>query len=535
MAFRFFTLTLIFGVLYGLLGFNLYRLQIKKSEYYVEKVEARSETLSALDLRRGQIFFTDRNNKLIPVALNKDYPVVYAVPKEIENPSAAAEIISSITGLPKEKLVSDFSNSKSLFKLLVEKAPPEILAKIGDLKLKGIYKTKKQYRFYPFGKLASNLLGFVGINDQNDSPTGLYGIEKFYNGALAEGEDVQLTIDLTLEAQAEETLKELVEKFNAVGGTIIIQEPTTGKILALANWPDFDPNVYSDYPVKNFLNPAVGLQYEPGSVFKPITMAAGIDLGILTPETTFFDNGSVTLNGKTITNWDKKAYGRATMTNVIERSINTGAVFAEQKLGHANFYNYLKKFGFGEKTEIDLPDEIAGSLKNLEKKDARDIDFATASFGQGTAVTPLQLINAFSSIANGGLLMRPYVNAKLEPYVIRRVISGKTAELVTKMMESAVLKAQVASIPGYRVAGKTGTAQIPDLRRGGYTDEFIHTFVGFAPASKPRFVALLKIDKPNATLAGQTVVPAFQKLAQFILNYYNVPPDRVDEGLSNQN
>jgi len=258
-------------------------------------------------------------------------------------------------------------------------------------------------------------------------------------------------------------------------------------------------------------------------------MAAGIDLGVLTPETTFFDNGSVTLNGKTILNWDKIAHGNVTMTNVIEKSINTGAVFAERKIGHSRFYDYLKKFGFGALTNIDLPNEIAGSLKNLEKKDAREIDFATASFGQGTAVTPIQLVNAFSAIANGGLLMRPYVNADLKPYVVRRVIDANTAQLVATMMESAVTKAKLAIVPGFRVAGKTGTAQIPDFNKGGYTEEFIHTYIGFAPITAPRFVAFLKIDKPNANLAGETVVPAFQKLAQFILNYYNVPPDKPGE------
>jgi cell division protein FtsI/penicillin-binding protein 2 len=215
------------------------------------------------------------------------------------------------------------------------------------------------------------------------------------------------------------------------------------------------------------------------------------------------------------------------MTNVIEQSVNTGAVFVEQTIGHKNFYEYLKKFGFGEKLNFDLPDEVAGSLRNLENKNARAIDFATASFGQGTAVTPLQVITAFSALANGGLLMRPFVLRDTEPYVIRRVIGEETAMKVVKMMESAVEKAGVAVIANYRVAGKTGTAFIPDFKRGGYSEELIHTYIGFLPASSPHLTIMLKLDKPKAELAGLTVVPAFRRLAEFALNYLNIPPDKL--------
>jgi cell division protein FtsI (penicillin-binding protein 3)/stage V sporulation protein D (sporulation-specific penicillin-binding protein) len=236
----------------------------------------------------------------------------------------------------------------------------------------------------------------------------------------------------------------------------------------------------------------------------------------------------VTLNGKTIENWDKKAYGKVTMTNVIERSINTGAVWAEKTIGHDLFYNYLVRFGLGKITGIDFPKEQAGNLTNLEKKQARDIDFATASFGQGLAVTPLELITAFSTIANGGQLMRPYLNAELKPKVLRPVINSETSRQLKEIMVSAVEKAEVAAIPNYRVAGKTGTAQVPDFKKGGYTFEVINTYIGFAPAENPQFIILLKMDKPKgAPLAGLSIVPAFKELAQFVLNYYNIPPDKL--------
>jgi len=530
MNFRFFLLIGIFGLLYALLGINLYRLQIENSFYYAEKAQARNETALSYLSKRGRIFFTDRNGNLIQVAINRDFSMIYAVPKEIEieKMSEISSSLAPIIGWRQEELKNALKNKpQSLFRLLVDKASEEQIKKVKEFSFNGIYTGYTIHRFYPFQNLGSQVLGFVGINEEHITPTGLYGIEKFHNKILAEGKDVYLTIDRAIQAEAEFILSNLISKFEAEGGTIIVQEPKTGKILAMTNKPDFDPNNYKYWPVKNFINPAIQHIYEPGSVIKVITMAIGIDTGVLTPETIFVDKGSVTLNGKTIKNWDEKAYGRITMTKVIERSVNTGAVFAESKIGHRKFLDYLLKFGFGELTNIDLPDEVAGSLKSLTRKDAQDIDFATASFGQGIAVTPISLINAFSAIANGGVLMRPYIDAHKEPEVIRRVIKEETARQVIEMMESAVEKAQIAVIPYYRLAGKTGTAQIPDFKNGGYTDQFFHTYIGLAPVSDPKFVALIKLDKPKAQLAGMTVVPAFKELAQFILNYYHISPDKL--------
>lgn len=528
MAFRFLVLSVGFAFLFSLAGFNLYRLQVDQGARYVEIAQARLEAMEALELRRGQIFFTDRSGTAIPVALNRDYPVVYASPREVGDLEETAASLAPIVGWREDELLRALGNRDSLFKLLVERAKPEVTDAVTDLNAKGIYVGEKQYRHYPFLSLAAHTIGFVGVNASNPEPRGLYGIEKLENEALAGGADVRFTIDRNLQAEAEGALARLIPEFKATGGTIIIEEPRTGKILALANAPGFDPNRYSQYPVGSFMNPAVQLVYEPGSVMKPLTMAAGIDAGVLTPETTFVDLGSVTLNGKTIRNFDGKAYGKVTMRDVIERSINTGSIYAEGLVGHTRFLEYLRRFGFGEVTGVDLPDEIPGSLKNLTEKDARAVDFATASFGQGTAVTPLQLVNAFAAIANGGLLMRPFVGAAWEPTVVRRAVSPETARAVADMMESAVRVNRIAAIPGYGVAGKTGTALIPDFTRGGYTNELIHTYVGFAPVSDPRFVILVKLDRPQVgELAGLTVVPTFRELAQFLLSYYNVPPDRL--------
>ena len=529
---------IIFGLVYGGLIFKLYNLQIEEGADFSKRIEVRDKFSQDNNFKRGAIYFTDRAGNSITVALNKEFPIIYAVPQKIIQPEKNAEILAPIIGWTKEKLTVSFSRAGDLYRLLVEKASAEQVKSVESLNLKGINIGFQNFRYYPFQNLASQLIGFVGVNEKNDQPTGLYGLESFYNEKLSSNQNLKLTIDINLQTRSEEILASLIKKFEATGGTVIIQKPTTGEILALANKPDFDPNNYNQAEVGLFLNPAVQGLYEPGSVLKVITMAAGLDGGKITPETVFFDNGSVTLNGKTIENWDKKAYGKVTMTNVIERSINTGAVWAEKTIGHDLFYNYLVRFGLGKITGIDFSKEQAGNLANLEKRQARDIDFATASFGQGLAVTPLELITAFSAIANGGQLMRPYLNAELKPKVLRQVINSETSRQLKEMMVSAVEKAEVAVIPNYQVAGKTGTAQVPDFKKGGYTLEVINTYIGFAPACAeasagktacdPKFIILIKMDKPKgAPLAGLSVVPAFKELAQFVLNYYNISPDKL--------
>ena len=530
MGVRFFLLTLIFAVLFGLLGFKLYNLQILQSGYYFNKVQARTEASAQLQMRRGQIFFTDKYGNDITVAQNKDYPVIYAVPKEISDPEKTAEDLAPALNMAVGDISKDISDPQSLFHMISEKVGQDQLDAVQNLNLSGVYEDTKQYRFYPYENIGAQTLGFVGLNKDTSQPKGLYGVEKYYDDALADGHDINLTIDRVLQTQAEQMISKLVTDHKASGGNIIIEEPQTGKILAMANYPDFDLNNYQNYPVEDFINSATQLVYEPGSVFKPITMAAGIDTSTFTPQTTYTDYGHVTINGKTITNWDHSTHGPGTtMTNVIEYSINTGAVWAQQQIGRPTFYKYLKLFGLETPTGIDLPDEVSGSLRNLERKNAQDIDYATAAYGQGTSVTPIQMINAFSVFANGGLLMRPYINANSQPYVVRRVISQDTAQKVVGMMLSAVNKAGVATVPQFKIAGKTGTAFIPDFVHGGYLpDDYIHTFIGMAPASNPKFVIMIKLDKPedaNKELAALTVVPAFQQLATFTLNYLNIPPD----------
>ncbi|MDP3975243.1 MAG: penicillin-binding protein 2 [Candidatus Jorgensenbacteria bacterium] len=527
MAVRFFLLNSLFALLFVLLGFNLYGLQIKEGGHYFERAQARAEAREELSLRRGRIFIRDRNGADIFVALNRNEPAVYANPKQIEDNKEAAAFLAPLLNVSAASLEKTFANKENQFKLLAEKASPELIEALREAP-KGIYVDEKQYRFYPFERFAAHLLGFVGINASTDRPRGLYGVEKYFEAALAEEEDVYLSLDRTVQAEAEATLARLIAEYGATGGTIIVEDPKTGKLIALTSKPDFDPNNYGASPIANFVNPAFSHVYEPGSVMKAMTMASALDAGAVTPTTTFIDRGFVTRDHRTIRNFDNKVYGEVTMTNVIERSINMGSVFAAEQLGRAPFVKYLEAFGFGAVSGLGTPDEVAGSLKNLTKRDTKAIDLATASFGQGTAVTPLQLVNAYATLANKGVRMTPSFMWDEAPRVAARAVSERAASEVLAMMESAVNVNTIATIPGYRVAGKTGTALIPDFVNGGYSDELIHNYVGTAPVSDPRFVILVKLDKPQVgELAGLTVVPAFRDLVQFLLTYYRIPPDNL--------
>jgi len=306
--------------------------------------------------------------------------------------------------------------------------------------------------------------------------------------------------------------------------------------LAMADKPTFDPNNYSDYPTALFLNKGVQEVFEPGSSYKPITMAMGLDLAKVTPQTTFTDEGFIKAAEYTIRNFSNKVFGLQTMSQVLEKSINTGAMFVENSVGDDNFLNYTINTGFGQRTGIDLPGEVNGDITNLYS--GRKINYLTASFGQGIAVTPIQLINAYSAIANGGKLMRPYVVEKIvkeggeetvtKPEIISIPFSKKTSDKLKTMLVGVVDNGfDKAKIKGYDIAGKTGTAQIPD-GKGGYDEkEFIHDFLGFAPGLDPKFVILIKMDRPKGIqFAADSLSPTFREVAQFLINYYKIPPTR---------
>lgn len=406
-------------------------------------------------------------------------------------------------------------------------------------------------RFYPEGYLASSLAGFLGF--QNKIRIGQYGVEEYYEPWLSgqvgfknfldkvgfsngpgQGSSLVLSVDKNVQFFVETKLRELVRKWGASGGNVIVQNPKTGAILAMADYPNFNPNNYSDFFLEEFINPNIQSIFEPGSSFKTITMAAALDVGAVKPETSYFDSGEIKVNSATIRNYDLKSNGYQTMTNVLEKSINTGAVFAMRQTGQDKFLEYIERFQLNQKTDIDLAGEVSGDIKNLYT--GREINFVTASFGQGIAITPLQLVNAYSAIANGGRMMRPYVVEKIikpggesvliKPEVIAEPISPETSETLTSMLVSVIENGSIkkARVPGYKIAGKTGTAQ-EAKPEGGYSDFFIHTLIGFGPADDPRFTILLKLDQPQAVeTAAVSLADVFGDIASFLIGYYNIPP-----------
>jgi cell division protein FtsI/penicillin-binding protein 2 len=349
--------------------------------------------------------------------------------------------------------------------------------------------------------------------------------------------DLILTVDKTIQFQVESVLKDMVTKNAADSGDIIVMNPKTGAILAIASYPDFDPNNYgkvADHSVFN--NQAVTGTYEPGSTFKAITMAAALDEGKITPNTTYTDTGKVAVDNFIIKNAEGGARGVQTMTQVLDLSLNTGAIFAESQLGNPDFLKYVKAFGFGKPTEIELP-ETKGDISGLNGNIT--VNYYTASFGQGISATPMQMIQAYGALANGGKMMRPFlVQSKIysdgtvkntQPQSLGQVVSSQTASTIDAMLVDVVENGfgKQAKVAGFYVAGKTGTAQV--VQNGKYiANDNIGSFIGFAPVENPQFVMLVRVDHPrSASFAESTAVPPWGKLAQFILNYMQIPPTRT--------
>jgi cell division protein FtsI/penicillin-binding protein 2 len=561
-------LILIFVFLFGAAIISrLVFLQLLDQEYWKALARGQQKFFEEIGPKRGEIFIKDKAGNLYALATNKDFDFVYLVPEEIKNKSEVAIILSSVLSLDENLISEKLKAEESLFVVLKNKLNYTEVQNLKDLNLAGVYLEKEQTRYYPLGSLASHLLGFVG-----GEGSGQYGIEGFYNDILTgekgflegernpagysilfdddfspaeKGNDLILTIDYNIQFLAEKSLKEAKENLEIESGTIIVADPNSGKILALANLPNFDPNEYSKTKMDIFQNSAVQKLFEPGSVFKPITMASALDKEKITPQTTYHDPGMLKIDGWPIYNYDGRTYpGEITMTEVLEKSINTGAVFAEKEAGHETFLDYVEKFGFFEETGIDLQEEVWSENKNL--RSGREINCATASFGQGVEITPMQLVRAFSAIANGGKLIKPFIveppttfqgeGAEQTNYAKsggggEQVISSKTASQLQAMMVSVVESAYTrrARVPGYYIAGKTGTAQIPwtalGIQKSGYSEKTIQSFLGFAPAFNAKFLILVKLDNPNTKTAEYSAVPIFRELAKYIIDYWQIPPD----------
>lgn len=440
-----------------------------------------------------------------------------------------------------------------------------------ELRVSGINFIPKIRRYFPENNISSHILGFVGYID--DEERGRYGLEGFFDEELfgvpgsiktgrgaggdliiinereyigpQNGSDLILTINRTIQYTVCKKLNETALRHGADGGSVIVMDPNTGAIISMCSWPDYDPNEFEDVNnIKVYNNPAIFAQYEPGSVFKAITMAAALDQEKVSPNTTYNDEGQIMISGwpKPIKNSDYETFGghgKVNMNFVLEASLNTGAIFAMKQIGSDIFSKYVRDFGFGEKTGIEMETENSGNINNLTSGKVKEIDAATASFGQGISVTPLQMAVSYAAIANGGILMKPYLVKEIvhadgkkditKPKEIRRVVSERAALLLSGMLVNVVENghSKRAKVDGYYVAGKTGTAQVASENARGYSGKTIHTFIGFAPVEKPKFVMLVKLDDPKGIkFAESSAVPLFKELAEFILNYYEVPKER---------
>lgn len=530
-------------------------LEVLNHQFYKALAEGQQKILTPTMGERGEIFFPNGE----PIAINKTGKYLFICPKEIKEKEATAEVLSQILDLDKDWILQK-TKKVSLFEAIKHRLSTEEQELLEEKDLAGVYLEDEIFRYYPQKNLTSHLIGFVGGDKK-----GQYGIEGYYDEILkgkevlseqergpsgfldfsnlkkeSSGNDIFLTIEPNIQFMAENLLLAFQEKLGFEGGQILVLNPSSGAILAFSAIPNFDPNYYSKVEDPAiFQNPLIQKIFEPGSVFKPIVMATALDEEKITPQTSYVDYGKVQIGGWPIYNYGQKVWGERTMTEVLEKSINTGAIFVEQKIGHEIFLKYIEKFGFFEKTDIDLQGEVFS--ENLELKKGYEVNFATAAYGQGIEITPIQLVRAFSAIANGGGLIKPYIVDKIfengqetEPelnFERREVISQKTASQLTAMLVSVVENGfgKGAKIDGYFIAGKTGTAQVSwpalGIEKSGYSEKTIQTFVGFFPAFNPEFLILVKLDNPQTKTAEYSAVPIFRELARYIIDYQKIPPD----------
>ena len=543
-----FVLFLLFLFGAAILG-RLVFLQIIQTGYYKALAQGQQNLSMLVKGDRGDLFIQDKNGNLYTLAANQKIPFVFISPPEIENKDEAIAVLTQVLGVKEDILLAKFQKTESLFELVKKRITSEEKERIRKAEIPGVYIGQENVRYYPQETLASHIVGFT-----NSDGIGQYGIEEYYNDTLEgkeglrqtvknpasylsrvlqdtieDGSDLILTLDLNIQTRAETLLVKAHEKLKFTEGTIIVIDPQDGRIFALANFPVFDPNKYSQVEeLEIFQNSAVQKIFEPGSVMKAITIASAIDQGKITPETTYQDKGTVTISGRTIYNYDQKTYGKQTIAQVLAHSINTGAVFAEQQLGHRDFLKYLEKFQFFAPTNIDTAGEIYSENEVL--KNGYDINFATASFGQGIAITPIQLIRSYTALANKGKLVVPFlVASRHKQHKQTQILSAQTAIDVTTMLVDAVDQNRVGKIPGYYIAGKTGTAQIPwsvlGVNKAGYSEETVQSFLGYFPAYNPQFLILVKLDRPQTKAAGASAIPIFKDLAEYLMIYYQIPPD----------
>src|SRR3989344_1877179 len=535
----------------ALLIARLFFLQGVSGEYYKTQASRQQNFSQILTPRRGEIYLSDRKGNLLSLASTKEGYLLFINPQKIKEPEAVLAKLNPLVPLERENFLKRAAKTGDPYEVVAHRLDRAAALAIEELEIEGVGIVPEEWRTYPLKSLAAHVVGFLGYKD--DELIGRYGLEHYFEDELRgndgyldadlsagggllelgknlfeppeEGHDLVLTIDPNVQVFFEKKLKSIQEKWNPSGGGGIILDPETGKILALAAFPNFDPNTYGEtQDLATFIN--------------PLTMAAALNERALTPQTTYFDKGYLILDGYKIENFDQKGRGETTMQKVLEESLNTGAAFAAGKLGKENMRKYFTAYGLGEKTGVELPGEVAGNLSNLSSK--RDVEYATASFGQGVSATPLEFARAVAALANSGKLMKPYLVERIvrpgredvitEPEVAREVLTPETSETISKMLVKVVddaLLGGTVKFKRFTAAAKTGTAQIPLKDAKGYSEEYLHSFFGWAPGFDAKFLVFLYMEKPQGVrYASQSLGPSWAEIMQFLLTYYEVPPDR---------
>lgn len=543
----------------GVIVWRLFQKSVIEHPLYAARAESQYEVSKDLPSKRGTIFAQDAElGRLVPLAATEERFDISVVPKNVKDKSGAAHELATLFGLDEKDLLVKISTDKPYLPPLVRGVPKDQRDALVEKGFAGLLIEKRNERVYPENQIAAQVLGFV-----NREGKGSYGIEGYYDADLRgtagsvvgekdtlgriistlkqtdpeNGVNIELTIDHNLEFAVERRLQQGITDSGAVSGQVIVMNPTNGEILAMASLPSFDPNKYADAAAEpeRFRNTTISTVYEPGSIFKPLVMATAIDLGKVEPDTQETFGAYVTVQGYDIHTALNKAYGKETMTQVLENSDNVGMVWVSNKMTNDEMHDKLASLGVTQTTGIDLQGEVQGNF--LPARQWQTINRATMSFGQGVSVTPLQMIRAWSAVINGGTLVTPHVVRSLSGQrgvslsadlpTKTGIVSPETSAKVRGMLQSVVDHGPYghARVPGYAIGGKTGTAQIAD-DTGHYSDtEFTHTFMGFFPVDAPQYILLVKLDKPtSAPFAESTVGPVFHDLSQYIFNYYKLPP-----------
>ena len=540
---------------FGIILFRLVTLQVLQAAELTARADRQHQKSVTLEGARGTVI--DRHGKVL--AMNVEVPSIFGVPTSLDNPANAARFLSPVLHIRREEIEKKLRQEKH-FVWLARKIEPEQGHRLEQLSIDGIGMVMEGRRFYPKGPLLAHVLGFVGMDG-----IGLEGLERRYETQLhgekrmtilqrdalgrtvfpkglreqvpAAGHALTLTIDEVIQYIAEKELEQAVDHSRAKSGTIIVLEPQSGAILAMAVSPRFDPNAVAALTADRWRNRALTDTYEPGSTMKVVVAAAALEERVMMPGSMLFgENGRMTVASTTI--HDHEKLGWMTFAEMIQKSSNIGAAKTGMLLGESRLYRYLQAFGFGQRTDVDLPGEVAGLLKSPREWGRRSL--ASISMGQEVGVTPLQMVSAVAAIANDGVLMKPYVVSGMRdqkgqlvketfPHVKRRVVSPVTARTLTTILEGVVTSGTgtKAAIPGFRVAGKTGTAQKVDPRTGAYSSALsVASFVGFVPADAPRLAMIVVIDEPQGEAWGGVVAaPVFRRVGEQVLTYLGVSRD----------